>query len=265
DGIHDDILLTPERETGHLQLLCGRGLDEVAARSTHPIVSCESSSGDGSMGWNTLDYSSIPLAQSGEFHLDCIMRCAYHFSFSPHVQDLMMTLMTQRGGLNKGCSDSLWYDMLQISNDESKLFSPDSCSQKLEIEVWLDRTLGGIRVAQRKSVGVEGLPVYPVMIFEVDQHSTWSWHYGVDLQDWDLGIPLLAGWFHWLTEFDSLLGSNCILRLWDCTCSRIIWDPGVVALFMSKLHKFYFADFEQFSTVHLKPFKRFRLIWDLSV
>ncbi|KAH9329864.1 hypothetical protein KI387_001972, partial [Taxus chinensis] len=192
DGIHDDILLTPESETGHLQLLCGRGLDEVAARSTHPIVSCESSSGDGSMGWNTPDYSGIPLTQSGEFHLGCIMRCVHQFSFIPHVQDLMMTLMTQRGGLNKGCSDSLWYDMLQISDDESKLFSPDSCSQKQELEVWLDWTLGGIRVAQWKSVGVEGLPVYPIMIFKVDQHSTWSWHYGVDLQDWDPGIPLLV-------------------------------------------------------------------------
>ncbi|KAH9298385.1 hypothetical protein KI387_030067, partial [Taxus chinensis] len=37
DGIHDDILLSPESEIGHWQLLCGRGLDEVAARSTHPI------------------------------------------------------------------------------------------------------------------------------------------------------------------------------------------------------------------------------------
>lgn len=89
------------------------------------------------------------------------MRCAHQFSFSPHVQDLMMTLMTLRDGLNKGRANSLWYGMLQISDDESKFdrtltfFSPVECFQQQEFETRFDWTLGVIRVVQRKSVGVE--------------------------------------------------------------------------------------------------------------
>lgn len=51
DSTHDDILSTPNSGSGHLQLLAGRGFDgetaegnnEVVVRSTHPNMSCESS------------------------------------------------------------------------------------------------------------------------------------------------------------------------------------------------------------------------------
>lgn len=117
DGIHDGILPTLESKSRHLQLLSDRGLvdkgargnDDVAARPIHPVVSCETSSDDGSIGWNTHDYSGIPLAHAGVFHLDCIMRCAHQFSFSPHRQDLIMSWRTLRDGLNKRYLGSLWY------------------------------------------------------------------------------------------------------------------------------------------------------------
>ena len=84
---------------------------------------CEPSFEDGNIGWNTLDHLGIPLAQSGEFHLDCILRCAHQFDFSPHVQDLTMTLMTQRGLRDLQC-----------------------------LEAW------GIRVAQQEAIG-SGFPI----------------------------------------------------------------------------------------------------------
>lgn len=175
DSFHEGILLTPKSKLGHLQLLSNRGLvDEatidnvgIATRPTHHVMSCESSSDDGNIGWDTHDYSGFPLAHLGEFHLDCIMRCAHQFSFSPQIQDLIMSLRTQKDGLNKRSLNTLWYDMFPILGDESKCgksltsFSLVGCLQMQEFEIWFDWTLGFIRVAQRKSVGVEfrGLPV----------------------------------------------------------------------------------------------------------
>ena len=106
---------------------------DVVAQPTHPIMHCEPSSEDGNIGWNTLDHLGIPLTQSREFHLNCILRCAHQFDFSPHIQDLMMTLMTQRGLGDLQC-----------------------------LETW------GLRVAQREAIG-SGFPI--IWLRNIHYHS----------------------------------------------------------------------------------------------
>jgi hypothetical protein len=109
-------------------------------------LSCETppNACDGSgVIWNPSDYSGIPLAQAGEFHLDCMVRYAHQFSFIPHTYDLTMFLMAHKGGLDKILHRSLWYDVLPSSEDEFKscrsptLFPPDGCIQKHESKTWL--------------------------------------------------------------------------------------------------------------------------------
>jgi hypothetical protein len=104
-------------------------------------------------------YSSIcwiPLAQAGEFHLDCMVRYAHQFSFIPHTYDLTMFLMAHKGGLDKILHRSLWYDVLPSSEDEFKscrsptLFPPDGCIQKQESKTWLIWIPMVISVAQRR-------------------------------------------------------------------------------------------------------------------
>lgn len=173
DNTHDDIISTPNSGLAYLQLLAGRGFDgeivegnnEVVVSSTHPNMSCESYFDDGSTRWSTLDHLGFPQTQLGEFHFDCILRCTHEFVFNPHTQDLTMTLMRHRDGLNTRCQDSIQCDMFQILDDESKFFrsltlsSQVGCFQLQKFETW---TLGGIRVAQWNSIDVEveGLPFY---------------------------------------------------------------------------------------------------------
>ena len=115
---------------------------------------CEPSSEDGNIGCNTLDHLGISLAQLGEFHLDCILMCAHRFDFSSHVQDLMMTLMTQRGGRNMECSSQLRYDLISTTDDDSKfgrsctLFSHGDYHLIKDLGTCYILKMGGIIVAQ---------------------------------------------------------------------------------------------------------------------
>ncbi|GLJ15314.1 hypothetical protein SUGI_0251100 [Cryptomeria japonica] len=61
-----------------------------------PVLMCESFSVVASTEWNSHDHSDNPLVQEGVFHLDCVLRCAYQFTFSPHTQVLTITDGSER-------------------------------------------------------------------------------------------------------------------------------------------------------------------------
>lgn len=61
-------------------------------------------------------YDFQPLIEVGAFYLDCIVRSDYHFSFSPHIDDLMM----HRCGLAKDFYHPSWDEEFPYIKDGTR-------------------------------------------------------------------------------------------------------------------------------------------------
>lgn len=154
-----------------------------------------------------------------------------------------MCLMTQLGGLNKGCLDSLWYDAFPSTSGESKfgesstLFSPADCFLIKDLGTCYILVLGGIRVAQRKVLGV-GFPT--AWMHEVHHRSSRIVKFigqqfveilvqnlcRADFQIWDPGVNLSSSWIHRVIRLDSDRSLSCIQEWLVGVLFRIIWDLG---------------------------------------
>lgn len=158
--VDDSATMDLVTSSGILEQLDGTHDDDVN-EVVLSALSREPSSIVTSTEWNTNDHSDFQLVQAGVFHLNCILRCAHQFTFSPHTQDLTMSLMAWEGELSE-CLDLHWYDTLMATNDESKfgksltLFSPASCLQKQVFKIWFEWTLEVIGVVQRQNGGLRG-------------------------------------------------------------------------------------------------------------
>ena len=108
------------------------------------------------------------MEKTGKFHLDCIMRCIHQFTLDPNTQDLTMSLMSHKGGLNKQYFSSLRYNMFSTTSEVSKFcrsltfisLADWLLNQEFETRFnWIRRV---IRLAQLKVVGVEfdGIPIW---------------------------------------------------------------------------------------------------------